>query len=517
MKHLLHKFAWLLGLLVATATVPAQNKPHLAPAGPPLGTPADPDSVTTFSLQDDREPVVLLDGQWRFQTGDDPRWADPNLNDRQWPLVKSGSDWDEIGYHNLDGTAWYRFHIILPPGQEAFSLRLPVIYTCYQVFVNGKLALTQGKLPPNPGTYRSRPVVIDLPSAPRPEREELTIALRIWHSPLWSRYRHGGLQGSAEVGRSDLLHEQFDRQEQAYLWQYSDDFDLGALDLLAFAVALALFLTRQSEREFLWFALLVLGQGAYHLIRAWDFLHTGNLVGYEFIETAFQTLFLASALLFFRTLFHGKWTNAFVFALACCGLSALVAPLTWMGAVSVAQANLLTVIFLLPVFGWILLFVRQQAKRKQPDARTLRWPITFLILSHLYSQFVWTMQTFGFVWFSSFSLRWRHPFYFTLDDLAEAVFLLSMLVILLRRFALRSREQDRVESEIEAARSVQQVLVPETLPRIPGLSIGTAYHPAQEVGGDFFQILPLNSGETVIVIGDVAGKGLPAALQVSLA
>ena len=325
------------------------------------------------------------------------------------------------------------------------------------------------------------------------------------------------MQGSAEIGRSDLLHDRFDTQEQAYLWQYSDDFDLGALDLLAFAVAMAFFLTRQTEREFLWFALLVLGQGAFHLVRAWDFLHTGNLLVYQSAETVFQTLFLASALLFFRTLFHGKWTNAFVFALACCGLSALVDPLAWMGAVTIGQENLLTILFLLPVFGWILLFVHQQAKRRQPDARILRFPIMLLCLSFLYGQLIWMLQTFGLTWFSTFSIRWRRPFYFTLNDLAEVVFLLTMLLILLRRFALRSREQDRVASEIEAARSVQQVLVPETLPRIAGLAIGTAYHPAQEVGGDFFQILPLPSGETIVVIGDVAGKGLPAALQVSLA
>ncbi len=506
--------------MAAAASAPAlpRARPAKVPAAaaaPSLLPEGDPE--TTFSLEGDREPLVLLEGRWRFQPGDDPRWADPQFNDSGWTLVKSGSDWDEIGYHKLDGTAWYRFHVTLPAGEEAFSLRLPVIYTSYQVFVDGRLVETRGRMPPSPGTYRSRPVVIDLPTASRPAPETVTIALRIWHNPVWSRYRHGGLQGSAEVGRSDLLHDRFDTQEQAYLWQYSDDFDLGALDLLAFAVALAFFLTRQTEREFLWFALLVLGQGAYHLIRAWDFLHTGNLLFYELAETVFQTMFLASALLFFRTLFHGKWTNAFVFALACCGLSALVDPLAWMGAVTVAQENLLTILFLLPVFGWILLFVRQQAKNKQPDARILRIPITLLFVSFLYGQSVWMLQTFGMTWFSSFSIRWRHPFYFTLDDLAEALFLLTMLVILLRRFALRSREQDRVESEIEAARSVQQVLVPETLPRISGLAIGTAYHPAQEVGGDFFQILPLASGETIIVIGDVAGKGLPAALQVSLA
>ena len=51
---------------------------------------------------------------------------------------------------------------------------------------------------------------------------------------------------------------------------------------------------------------------------------------------------------------------------------------------------------------------------------------------------------------------------------------------------------------------------------MPGLTIATAYHPAQEVGGDFFQVLALPSGATLIVVGDVSGQGLPAALAVSL-
>ena len=57
---------------------------------------------------------------------------------------------------------------------------------------------------------------------------------------------------------------------------------------------------------------------------------------------------------------------------------------------------------------------------------------------------------------------------------------------------------------------------------IPGLDISIAYHPAQEVGGDFYQILPLPvtaanaQSETLIVIGDVAGKGLAAAMTVSM-
>jgi phosphoserine phosphatase RsbU/P len=50
----------------------------------------------------------------------------------------------------------------------------------------------------------------------------------------------------------------------------------------------------------------------------------------------------------------------------------------------------------------------------------------------------------------------------------------------------------------------------------PGYSIQTAYHPAHVVGGDFFQVIALASGGTLIVLGDVSGKGLGAAMTVSL-
>jgi serine phosphatase RsbU (regulator of sigma subunit) len=76
-----------------------------------------------------------------------------------------------------------------------------------------------------------------------------------------------------------------------------------------------------------------------------------------------------------------------------------------------------------------------------------------------------------------------------------------------------------MEQELKSARELQQVLIPETLPELPGFAITSAYHPAQEVGGDFFQIIPLEgelAGSTLILVGDVSGKGLRAAMTVSL-
>jgi serine phosphatase RsbU (regulator of sigma subunit) len=78
------------------------------------------------------------------------------------------------------------------------------------------------------------------------------------------------------------------------------------------------------------------------------------------------------------------------------------------------------------------------------------------------------------------------------------------------------RRQALFEGELAAAQEVQKVLVPVHRGIVPGFTIESVYEPAQQVGGDFFQILPAPDGGLVIVVGDVAGKGLPAAMLVSV-
>lgn len=76
--------------------------------------------------------------------------------------------------------------------------------------------------------------------------------------------------------------------------------------------------------------------------------------------------------------------------------------------------------------------------------------------------------------------------------------------------------QLRAETELEAAKAVQQVLIPNERLVQPGFRIDSAYQPAGQVGGDFFQILPAPRGGVLAVIGDVSGKGMPAAMTVSV-
>jgi serine phosphatase RsbU (regulator of sigma subunit) len=107
------------------------------------------------------------------------------------------------------------------------------------------------------------------------------------------------------------------------------------------------------------------------------------------------------------------------------------------------------------------------------------------------------------------------------QTIAQTMLLLAIVYAAYRYAADERRRQNAIEQEMKNARELQQVLIPEAIPEIPGFTFTSAYRPAQEVGGDFFQIIPLQSSEkgyegTLIVLGDVSGKGLRAAMAVSL-
>jgi len=85
-----------------------------------------------------------------------------------------------------------------------------------------------------------------------------------------------------------------------------------------------------------------------------------------------------------------------------------------------------------------------------------------------------------------------------------------------RVHAEMSRQQTLLEGELAAAREVQQVILPERVEAVPGFNVESVYQPARQVGGDFFQVLPAGQGGLLVVVGDVAGKGLPAAMLVSV-
>lgn len=108
------------------------------------------------------------------------------------------------------------------------------------------------------------------------------------------------------------------------------------------------------------------------------------------------------------------------------------------------------------------------------------------------------------------------PFLLSLDNISGILSTVALAIIMLRRSTTILRRQAQLEGELAAAQEVQQVLLPDQMEDVPGFTVETVYQPAQQVGGDYFQVLPAGAGGLLVVVGDVAGKGLPAAMLVSV-
>jgi serine phosphatase RsbU (regulator of sigma subunit) len=99
---------------------------------------------------------------------------------------------------------------------------------------------------------------------------------------------------------------------------------------------------------------------------------------------------------------------------------------------------------------------------------------------------------------------------------AEFALIVALFTLLVAQTLDIVRERGAISSEIEAARTMQQLLLTRSSEATPGFTVETAYLPAGEVGGDFFLVSPTRDGSLAAVVGDVSGKGLRAAMQVSM-
>jgi serine phosphatase RsbU (regulator of sigma subunit)/anti-sigma regulatory factor (Ser/Thr protein kinase) len=102
-----------------------------------------------------------------------------------------------------------------------------------------------------------------------------------------------------------------------------------------------------------------------------------------------------------------------------------------------------------------------------------------------------------------------------LDNLAAQAAPALRVGQLVREQEAEAATRQRFEQELEVARLIQQNFLPKQLPELPGWQIAAYYRPAREVGGDFYDVIPLPDGRVGFVVGDVTDKGVPAALVMS--
>lgn len=78
-------------------------------------------------------------------------------------------------------------------------------------------------------------------------------------------------------------------------------------------------------------------------------------------------------------------------------------------------------------------------------------------------------------------------------------------------------EKQRMQQELAIAQEIQTALLPKKLPEIPGYQVLSYYRPALEVGGDYFDFIALKGGQHAFAVADVAGKGVPGSLGMTMA
>ncbi|MCP4397637.1 MAG: SpoIIE family protein phosphatase [bacterium] len=120
--------------------------------------------------------------------------------------------------------------------------------------------------------------------------------------------------------------------------------------------------------------------------------------------------------------------------------------------------------------------------------------------------------------FGVMNISTKEPVLYTAGDLKLATALATQAAVSIENARLHAEEleRERIVKELEIAKDIQQSLLPESTPEIEGAELAAKSIPAKEVGGDFYDFIPISEDQLGLVMADVSGKGVPAALFMAL-
>jgi hypothetical protein len=473
-------------------------------------------SLSAQAQQVDASAIVgstPLDAPWRLHFSDDPAFAQPNFDDSQWMLHRIDKDWASAGRKGYAGYAWYRMRVILPKGNEALAIAIYPLTPSAEVYIDGTLAGTIGRMRPEPVWTRLRTVyAVAVPALLNGRSVE--VALRVWQSPLVAPYLGAGSAAHPSVLGTAGDVERIVNLERENRWMAK--IPDWAVDILGFAVglfSLGLFLLQRHAREYAYAAAYFCGLAAVSLY-SWISGQTGaNMHLSVLVAVAAGSMLLCLWLLFTWGFMRAAADRLLYACLAAAWMQTISTALVILGAIGIASS--FWVYAAMYLFLAIAVFVRLYtlARRGNRDAQLFLIPFSlwtfvtciYQIFSALYSSGIvylgsaWTLHH-G----SRFDVTWGHVF--------GLLFNLAVGAVLVLRFTRSAKQEQRLRTEMEAARRVQGQLVPAELPQLAAFACDAAYRAAGEVGGDFYQVFPRPDGSALILVGDVSGKGLRAAM-----
>jgi hypothetical protein len=472
----------------------------------------------TFDATNLRQPTDLGTA-WLVHAGDDPAYARPDFDDSQWTPFDPHSDIKRLFPLERPEVIWYRLRVKVNPDQTGLGLKEHSISKAYEVYVNGDRLIAAGSIVPFV-PYTMNAWVLE----PIPDRllasGTLVIALRVHISPIeWTAQGPGFVAQNLTLGQHDTLYRDDwlgILGQNAVVWL--DRFFAIGLGI----VALVLYSAQRRQTEYLWvFAACVLStiEAAIPLITTFHDIAQGWQLPVILFRAFAPYIMVSMYFAFVHQRIGWRWRIVLIVSglmNAYSGIQLLyfIAPLQFQFISNLPFIALLSVVVpIVLAIHW---------RRGNREAGILLIPVTLFSL-YLYTEIALDTM-FQFPALRDVALRGlglidrfpAGPFAIPLNYVSGILSSLSLAIIMLLRSSTLSRRQAILDSELAAAKEVQKVLLPEHRGIVPGFTVDSVYEPAQQIGGDFFQIVPAGEGGLVVVVGDVAGKGLPAAMLVSV-
>lgn len=535
-----------LALLVVLPVCPlAFSQTVSAPASSSITAPtpssqASPQTSTqTITLGN---AAVALTGPWKFQPGDSPTvngsplWAQPAFDDAHWAPMslapKAGAvdiilgtsgyvpGWTSKGYPNLIGYAWYRLRVSVKDPTQPLSLKMPNDFDdAYQVYANGRFVGEFGTFSAkHVSAYISNPASFPLP-APGPDGDlDLAVRFYMHASTPFDDPEAGGLHGPPVLGLASTVHLLQASDDDVNLHRQFGSLLVDFLYLLVMPLVLWALWYNPQERAWLWL-FLALGWsvvvGAVSVLEnLTTLLSYGEAIWFTVIVMPLWMMFWWSwfGLRERRWIPRAAWLLAVTLSLLkFCAQSSYVG-LSFIPLSSLHWFNTAKTLVDVPFQLLLVVILVEGYRRNRTEALLAAFPILLLM-------------------YGNYGIYLRHAFHIPsvffpfglgvyVFDIVAMLLVLVVAVLSLRRF-LRTQVRDSLVHEaarkdLEQAQQLQQrVLVPDTLHSLV-FSVQSEYRPALTVGGDFYQTLSQPDGSLLLVIGDVSGKGISAAMLVAV-
>ncbi|HEY9128081.1 MAG TPA: PP2C family protein-serine/threonine phosphatase [Acidobacteriaceae bacterium] len=428
--------------------------------------------------------------------------------------------------------AWFRLHVILPPshGPLVVFVRIPVSRSAQitfseavgmELFANGKLVLPEGLNGPTPDTFQqtSRIYPINIPA----DETNLVLAVRIPFVPFGlDAYTGFFAHRTFYIGEAQDLNDHLDLWRHGMLFERIPTLVDCGLKLLLALFLIALFIAQKGHPEYLWLGLHYL---VYAPLGYVQFIGSMGQMEQIWMAAILIQIFLISAYTYFEFLvsFLNLRKRWYILAmrysaplLLTCGPLLLMVRSTPSAGIALAISGLFCLLW---VLMWILftgLTLTIAAIRRNYEAALLLLPLLLSIIGVVeMATTAGSTAWLGAAMQSPLTFQ-AGPIPIHFSDVADFVGIFVIILIVFVRFLRIHRERERASSELAAARTVQELMIPQTPKQTPGYQVDTVYEPAAEVGGDFFHVQPTGHGGLLIILGDVAGHGLQAAMNVSM-